>query len=194
MSLRSHPDVERRGESPGISAVTPDTRVMPDARDTPDTDDTPDMLATNARRRADPTASADTADPADTPDTPSTNRRLAPPIQLQTGASPLPSSYARRHARHRRHHRHSRHDIHKTASHCPAVQNVGTRPRASERQRQASLQKLRQRQASQQKTRERARERAAATGERTKTPAKGERTKTPATGERTKTRRDHEHV
>ena len=71
MGLRSHPDVERRGESPGLSADASDFAVThnpPDMGDTPDTADTPDMLATNARRRAHPTASADTADHADRKD------------------------------------------------------------------------------------------------------------------------------
>ena len=94
MSLRAHPDVERRGESPGLSADTPDFAVMPDARDTPDTADTPDMLATNARRRADPTASDDSPDTADTPDTPSINKRLTPPIRLRPATPETPPTQA----------------------------------------------------------------------------------------------------
>ena len=94
MSLRAHPDVERRGESPGLSADTPDFAVTPDTRDTPDTADTPDMLATNARRRADPIASNDTRDIADTPDTQSTNRRLAPPILPRPATRMTPPTHA----------------------------------------------------------------------------------------------------
>ena len=97
MSLRAHPDVERRGESPGLSADTPDFAVTPDARDTPDmpdTTDSPDMLATNARRRADPIASDDTSDIADTPDTPSTNTRLAPPVRTRAATRMTPPTQA----------------------------------------------------------------------------------------------------
>ena len=84
MSLRAHPDVERRGESPGPSADTPDFADMPDAGDTPDTADYPDTPATNARRRADPITSNDTRD---------IPTRLTHRPQIR--ASPLPSGHAR---------------------------------------------------------------------------------------------------
>ena len=94
MSLRAHPDVERRGESPGLSADTPDFAVTHDTADTPDTRDSPDILATNARRRAEPTASDDTRDIANTPDTPSTNTRLGPPIRLRPATRATPPTQA----------------------------------------------------------------------------------------------------
>ena len=104
MSRRANPDLETHGASPGPPADTSDSAHTNDAVDMPDTRDSPDMLATNARRRADPTASDDTRDTADTPDTLSTNTRLAPPIRPRAATRmtpPTPATFPTRHPQNR---------------------------------------------------------------------------------------------